>query len=97
MNRIPLCKILNCFDLMNEGFSNREISRLSKVHKDNVQKLRDTMFQVCAVKFFCKCGLEATHRGWCSVRYQESEKRQAFIKSWGSKKEKISYEETKNC
>ena len=31
---------------------------------------------------FCACGDEITHQGWCSVRFQASAKRKAFMKTW---------------
>lgn len=82
MNIIPPWKIVATLDFLNEGFSNREISRQMGIHKDNVAKIRAQARRDIGMTFMCKCGQEGNHKGWCSHRYSMSEKRQDFINKW---------------
>jgi len=37
------------------------------------------------VAFRCACGKPSTHRGFCSARFRESPRRQAFMRRWHTK------------
>ena len=68
--------------LMDAGKGNREISRITGASTNTIRKYRGAFEK----NVLCRCGLPATHQGWCWVRYNKSAKRQEFIRKWCRKK-----------
>ncbi len=68
-----------------EGNCNRDVRRATGMHMQTVAKLRRIIESEQGSPIMCACGSPATHRGWCSVRYAKSPKRQKFIGQWGKK------------
>lgn len=66
--------------LYREGKSIREVRALLGLSMTAASKFRKLALENFTV--VCKCGLLAGHRGWCSWRYQNSPKRQEFMKRW---------------
>jgi hypothetical protein len=73
-------KLDKAIELMKTGISNREIMRRIGVNKSTVAKLRNLLKEKGEV-FYCKCGLEGSHRGWCWYRLSLSRKRQEYLEN----------------
>lgn len=68
-------------DYLKRGHSIRETSRLSGAARQTVMNIR-TVLVLLGGEINCECGQPSKHKGWCFVRFRESEPRQAFMKRW---------------
>jgi|ERR1041384_183071 transposase-like protein len=64
------------------GHSCRTVARKVGIAKHTAEKYRK--FILVAEEIRCPCGQLSTHRGFCWWRYQNSPKRQEFMKRWHS-------------
>ncbi len=62
-----------------EGGSLRGIARELGISKDTVSSYRKLWLSHDFKIDPCPCGQEAVHRGWCSVRFARSPRRQAVL------------------
>ncbi len=74
-------------ELIRGGLPNREVSRQTGAATTTVARARYELEKKERCSFLCKCGGRATHRGWCSYRFERSPARQEFIKMFGRKRE----------
>lgn len=70
--------------LMKQGKTNGEVCRETRLSKTTVAKLRNLLKEQGQV-FYCQCGKDVSHKGWCTYRLNKSNKRKEFIKQWGRK------------
>lgn len=64
-----------CFE---SGMSIRASARAVGVRRNTAW----TYYKLWNISALCGCGKPATHRGWCAVRFDQSPKRQEFMKQW---------------
>lgn len=69
--------------LFQQGLTVRTVGDLVGVSKHTAMKFRRIAMRQADCR--CKCGQSAGHRGFCWWRYQNSSKRQEFMKRWHSK------------
>lgn len=65
--------------LFEQGHSLREVCKLVGIHIVTAAKYRRS-----ARPSLCRCGRDSKHQGWCWWRYQQSPKRQEFMRQWHS-------------
>lgn len=73
-------KRIRAIELFRQGLSLRTVCRIVGLQKATATKYRRSV-AACP----CPCGQDSKHRGWCWYRYQNSPKRQEFMKRWHSK------------
>lgn len=74
-NHISEEKAKTLQESLSGGASLREAAAAAGVAKHTAQKFK----QENGITATCACGKPSGHRGWCSARYQKSEKRQAVV------------------
>ena len=67
--------------LLLAGHSLRNTAAIVGLSNVTVLRLKKEM-RLDLSSVLCGCGRQATHKGWCSVRYAASGRRQEFMKSW---------------
>lgn len=83
--------IITCQMLLSGYYSMREVSRKTGYSINTVMllmsKLRAFKEKQGLGEIKCPCGkIIVDHRGWCSYRYNKSEKRKVFINNWNLRK-----------
>lgn len=79
-SRTRVVKQLRSVMLFEQGYSLRQVIRIVGITNATASKYRKL-----AHLPQCKCGQNIKHQGWCWWRYQQSPKRQEFMKRWHSK------------
>lgn len=64
------------------GESIRRVRDLTGLSLATITALRKEIRASTATPILCACGQDASHRGWCAVRFAKSPKRQAFMAGW---------------
>lgn len=82
---ISRAKLRELRELFRAGQSARESMESSGLADMTVRKYFG-WFELLYGPRMCACGQPMKHRGWCSVRYAKSPKRQEFMKKWHKKK-----------
>lgn len=78
-------KVMVALPLLRDGKSIREVSRILGMSKVTIAKFADRLLEN-GVELICKCGRPIkTHKGFCSYRFQQSIKRQEFMRQWHRK------------
>lgn len=93
MNLLCPDKVSRIFDCYCAGLSIRRTADVVGASRQTVQVYRQLYAQQLADEGRpqpnCQCGRVVGHRGWCTWRYQQSEKRQAFLKGWNRRPLKV--------
>jgi transposase len=66
-------------ELFAQGHSLRYVMRECGISKVTATAYRKRFFPEGVE---CQCGKDAKHQGWCKWRYQNSTKRQEFMRRW---------------
>ena len=66
--------------LFRDGVSIRRVMRIVGISNATANKFRQIALADYDAR--CACGEAAGHRGWCSDRYQNSQRRQEFMRRW---------------
>lgn len=75
-------KIIKIDAMLEHGKSLREIAMATGTSKITVGKRRLWLIRNNNAVFTCQCGQMAGHRGWCSERFANSQRRKEFISKW---------------
>jgi hypothetical protein len=80
-NILPEEKVAKIVELLREGKSDLEVSRITGCSKITVK----TYKKCYEIEAKCECGLPAGHQAWCSHRFNKSAGRQIFHFLWTHK------------
>lgn len=62
------------------GISLRSVARQSGLSAVSIRKIYRKMKAAGMLQYVkCACGQQASHQGWCTYRFQRSERRQAYL------------------
>lgn len=82
MNQISEKKFRIIFDEITAGRSISVAADKACVSKTTVARYKKIILDWATEDILCACGRIAGHRGWCTVRLQNSVARQEFLQNW---------------